>query len=415
MKKLFEFIKKSPYFLICILALILLLPAGLSSPPESDKRAIATMLGFDLIENNQIEATMVMLSPIENANFEQNDTVVTAKGETIASALNNLSLHVGKPVGLAHNEAIIIGQNLAESNLSDRLDTIARNKDISNNIPIIVCKGLAKEIVMKSRDLSETTGLSITELLFYSDKFIMSTNTTLESFYKGLFSPSRSVIVNALEINKVEEQSGQSTTNESSSQDGQNKSSSSSTSNELDKIRNQGESCLVKDGSVVAYLSNKETRGVCWIDHTATFGAIEVDNVNSQLLNDAKIHVSIRDKIVNKHTYFENGTPVVKFIVKLAVQIKEIYQKGADKDILNNNIHYLTEEVKDAIGNSIKDDFSSALSVLKEHDADAIGVYDLLYRNNKKEFKEFLQTLDEEDDYFDKVSFRFIVECIEYK
>ena len=53
--------------------------------------------------------------------------------------------------------------------------------------------------------------------------------------------------------------------------------------------------------------------------------------------------------------------------------------------------------------------------MLKEHDADAIGVYDLLYRNNKKEFKEFLQTLDEEDDYFDKVSFRFIVECIEYK
>lgn len=412
MKKMINFLKHYPYLVICIVALVILFPPSIASPPESDKRAIVTMIGFDLLDNNEIEVSVVMLSPIENANFEQNDTIVSAKGETIGSALSNLSLHVGKPVGLAHNEAIVIGERLAQSNLSDRLDNIARNRDISNNIPIIVCRGLAKNLITTSREISESTGLSISELLFYNEQFIMSVNTTLESFYKGLFAPSKSVLVSSIYLSEEEKQTSQ---NESSSNDSNGQKSSSNTGANVDSLRNDGESSLVKNGKHVAYLDKNQTRGVCWVDHTASIGAIEVDNVNSKLLNNAKLHVSIRDKRVNKASYFENGKPVVKFVVTLAVQIKEIYQEGADKDILNNNIHYLTEEVKKEIEQSIKEDFSSALATLKDYNADVIGAYDLLYRNNKNEFKKYLSKLDNEDEYFNTIGFRFVVDCIEYK
>lgn len=412
MKKMINFLKHYPYLVICIVALVILFPPSIASPPESDKRAIITTTGFDLLENNEIEVSVVMLSPIENANFEQNDTIVSAKGETIGSALTNLSLHVGKPVGLAHNEAIVIGERLAQSNLSDRLDNIARNKDISNNIPIIICRGLAKNLITTCREISESTGLSISELLFYNEEFIMSVNTTLESFYKALFSPSKSVLVSCVYLDKEEQETSQ---NESSSNDSKGQESSSNKGAQVDSLRNDGESSLIKNGKHVSYLDKNQTRGICWVDHTASLGAIEVDNVNSKLLNNAKLHVSIRDKRVNKASYFENGKPVVKFVVTLAVQIKEIYQEGADKDILNNNIHYLTDEVKKEIEHSIKEDFSSALATLKEYNADVIGAYDLLYRNNKDEFKKYLSKLDNEDEYFDTIGFRFVVDCIEYK
>ena len=72
------------------------------------------------------------------------------------------------------------------------------------------------------------------------------------------------------------------------------------------------------------------------------------------------------------------------------------------------------KKISDLIEHKIKQEFSSALKVLKDNNADAVGAYDILYAQNKKEFKKYLKSLENKNDYLKNVSFRVIVNSNEY-
>ena len=57
----------------------------------------------------------------------------------------------------------------------------------------------------------------------------------------------------------------------------------------------------------------------------------------------------------------------------------------------------------------IKKNFAEALEVLRKNKTDVIGVRDKFERENRKQFRKFLDGLDDPDDYLNHINFQLVV------
>lgn len=420
--KYLQLIKKYPYMVVLIIVLFLYLPGAFSSPPETDKRAVITALAFDEKGENEIEASIVMLTPIENASFSETDTIVSATGDTVANTFLKLTLSIGKNLGLAHAEIVIVSAGLAEKNIAEILNHVARSTDISNNTPLIIAEGSAKELLTASHNLSKNTGLKLQQIIVFNEKFLLSVNTNLETFYKSYYSENQSSLLTYVKLKdssgngiSTQESSGQAQGGSPSS-DSQSQSSQSSQSHSQQNklIDNDGSSVIMKNGKMVGILDRFQTRGVNWIDEMSNVGSINISGVNNAELKNAKMLLDVRNKKITKSTCFEENTPVIKISIALSLNVEEIIQ---DKNEISVNAYrsYIDENVRGVIEQKIKSEFSSALQIMKDKNADIVDAYELLYKNNRKEFKQYLESLENKDEFLDYISFRISVSCQEYK
>ena len=413
MKKWIDKIKNAPFIFIFIIAIIIYFPLSISRPAETNVRGIITAIAFDSAENNEIQTSVIMLTPQENASFSQTNTIITAKGDSVANTFTKIGLYIGKTIALAHTEIIMIGEELANRNLAELLNFVGRSTDINNNTPVIVSEGQAKELLESTQKLGKSTGLSLQEIINYNEASLLSVTTTLEAFYKSYYSENSSSVLSLVKL--VEEEQGVSI-NESSEQSGQDQESASGqTKKESEKlIDNDGSSVLIKNGKLLQKLSPSQTRGLEWVDKVSVSGFLEVENVSTENLDNAKLTFEVRNKRVKYSSWFQNKMPVILIDINVDLELVEVYQNEKEINNFNTTNVYINKEVASLIEHKIKQEFSSVLKILKDNNADAVGAYDILYAQNKDEFKKYLKTLEDENDYLKNISFRIVVHSNEY-
>ena len=413
MKKWIDKIRNAPFVFIFIVALIIYFPLSISRPAETNVRGIITAIAFDSAENDEIQTSVIMLTPLENASFSQTNAIITAKGDSVANTFTKIGLYIGKTIALAHTEIIMIGEELANRNLAELLNFVGRSTDINNNTPVIIAEGQAKELLESTQKLGKSTGLSLQEIINYNEASLLSVTTTLEAFYKSYYSENSSSVLSLVKL--VEEQQGVSI-NESSGQSSQDQESASGqTKKESEKlIDNDGSSVLIKNGKLLQKLFPSQTRGLEWVDKVSVSGFLEVENVSTENLDNAKLTFEVRNKRVKYSSWFQNKMPVILIDINVDLELVEVYQNEKEINNFNTTNVYINKEVASLIEHKIKQEFSSVLKILKDNNADAVGAYDILYAQNKDEFKKYLKTLEDENDYLKNISFRRVVHSNEY-
>lgn len=178
-----------------LLASVLLL-FSLTSCIEShqlNETAIVQAIGIDRVED-QFEVTLQIYSPkgpgastaIDTS--KNNSSIISASGETLASAIRKATLSQGKKIFTGHNRIIVIGKETAEEGIEGLFSYFNRNALTRQNVQVLMAETTAKEIVTASIDQGILAAETIQKMIdnseengfvFLSPYYLLSKNMIL--------------------------------------------------------------------------------------------------------------------------------------------------------------------------------------------------------------------------------------------
>lgn len=469
MKRFFNNFKKTPMLIVFLIMLVLFTPAAIFKPGENKDRAVVTAIGIDRVDD-QIELSLLTFIPTANPTYNETNSVISAKGGCIADALYQAQIAMGKRVGLSHAKTTVVGNDLTQEDIAPSLDYLSRIASLSENTIFITTNSCAKDFLKASQCLGEDLGLKLDQLIGYDVKNVYVADTTLESFYKGYFSPVKASLVGYLEIidenqaDVASMESGQSGSDSCSGSPGSggsgqqsgglsggggdSESSSSSQSNNDQsggdsggssggngggeqgggsggegssgggsgggketkrKIVNKGEAVLIKNGRRISKLNEKQVEGLNLMNEGAIGQLIKIYDVKDDTFENAKLTYAIRSKKVRSNLFMQNGNPIFALDISLGLELIEI--EGNESDLnLNSEFTVLSKNITDKIEKQCKILFADALKLLRQNKADVIGMTEkFLYSGGQ--FKDFYNKLEDKEDILNHITFMMSIDC----
>ena len=448
MKKIINRFKKNPMLLVFLVILVFFAPFALFSPGESTRCSIVTAVGVDKL-GEEYEVSLLTFIPTANQTYLETNSVVTGKGKSVAEAISNAGLTLGKKVCLSHAKTTVISTKLMQDDIAKDIDYLGRVASLSENTILICTDNPAKEFLLAAQTLEKDIGLKLEELISYNVDNVYVTDTSVEAFFKGYYSQTGSSIIGYLKLasGEGEEKSqadssqggnqsggGQSGGNQNSGGQGEesggesgidaqdevsgygssqassggSSGSSSQSGNSDKKVLNSGEVVLIKNGIMVDKLSTEQLHGINIINGNAIDRTITIENVTDESYQDAMLTYTVKNKRVKITTKFENGHPIFRIDVILGLELVE-GKEGETNIRTNTELSDISEEVAGKVEQFLKSRFQDTLKVLRKNKTDVIGVTQMFERENKKEFRKFLRSLDDPDDFLNFMNFELVI------
>ncbi|MBQ8792018.1 MAG: hypothetical protein IJZ62_00145 [Clostridia bacterium] len=402
---------KNPMLLVLVLVLILFTPQGLYSPGQSRNVGVVVALGFDSAPEGY-EVSLLTFIPKANQTFKEVNSVVSGKADNIAQALYNAQIALGRRVGLSHVQTTVLSQELLQENVPSIVDYLTRLAALSSSTIFIGTNGSAKEVLSLSPKLEDGIGLDLEQVIGFNSDRIFSSETSLEEFYKGYYGRSKASIIGYLPVTEGEDKSESSIISEGETAGGSSISDNSTegeggSSGGAEKTKyllNTGQSVLLKDGKMVELLSLEQINSLNLINEKLRGQIIRVRGAQVDGY-DHDLSYRIREKMVKTTTKFENGYPVFQANIGLGMEIMEINGEHHNLQV-RSEFSKLTPEIIEKIDFQLKQEFKEATDILKKHGADVIGVADQFFRQNRKEYNNYIKNLEKEDDFIKNVIFQ---------
>lgn len=392
-----------------IIFLLLLAPSEINLPNQSAVRAICTGLAIDVsqTDSNKISLTSQIVIPQAGSQYKQNMSLVTTEGDNLMDAFNKMDYQIGKKVGLSHCCFIIIGYEASQKNLAETLDYLVRGNNAGNNIVLVHTLGNAKDLIKISSSVNSNEVDNIQTIANYNDQYLASGQANLKSFYDDYLSPHSTSIMSCITMSS-EEQSGSSSSGGSSGNSGSSSggstsggsSSSSDTSSSghtatQDRIKNEGEISVFKDGKLATVLSSEQRKQFNWLDNGLKDSYIELDNITDALFDNATIGFTIMDKDVQKKFCFVNQTPCLYTTINLKLRTEMILSNG---EILPN-LNYKNEVIAKAFFDKANNDVTKAIRLQQEYGFDVFNFYQGFEIADYISWQKYLDTLPDPTDY----------------
>ena len=415
MKNFIKNLIKKPILIVCIIALIIYTPFALLMPADTTTRAIITRIGIDSSPDG-VEVSAVVFVPTPNTNYTENYKLFSADAENIATALQKISNYSGKKIALNLAEMIVVNESISNENLVIILDALSRNTDIRNNTALICTNESAKDFLNSTLSLNSASDLNINELITFSRDKDYNTESNIESFYQGYFSPQKISMLGYVEL--TDGDVGLTTTGGSSSSGsvgsggqsaGGEQSGASEESAKKTTILNEGRVAVYKDGKLKLILTPQELKGLSWFNAKSNESNLTVYNVTDEIFNNATITFKLLRKVVNINVYFSNGVPVIESNVKLVMNIDQVSQEDMDKDALQSELSKVSPELRDKVNSQAKAEFKTVQDLMVAEKLDLVNAYELFSTYCPREFKSFLNSLDDPSNFLEYVIFKLKV------
>lgn len=176
-----------------------------------DLRKTSVVIGVALdTEGDDVVLTAQLAVPQPAENGENTKfNIVTGKGPTIASALNEINVKTGFYPKLVFCKLIVIGESCFDRDLKTLLDYFFRNEYTGLTLSVAACEGKASELIAQQFPCGNSATDVIDKLL--SDEARASGNvstTTVKVLGEKLFSPSECAYMPYLENGILEEEGG---------------------------------------------------------------------------------------------------------------------------------------------------------------------------------------------------------------
>ena len=415
MKNFIKKLIKKPILIVCIIALIIYTPFALLMPADTTTRAIITRIGIDSSPDG-VEVSAVVFVPTPNTNYTENYKLFSADAENIATALQKISNYSGKKIALNLAEMIVVNESISNENLVIILDALSRNTDIRNNTALICTNESAKDFLNSTLSLNSASDLNINELITFSRDKDYNTESNIESFYQGYFSPQKISMLGYVEL--TDGDVGLTTTGGSSSSGsvgsggqsaGGEQSGASEESAKKTTILNEGRVAVYKDGKLKLILTPQELKGLSWFNAKSNESNLTVYNVTDEIFNNATITFKLLRKKTSINVYFSNRVPVIESNVKLVMDIDQVSQEDMDKDALQSELSKVSPELRDKVNSQAKTEFKIVQDLMVAEKLDLVNAYELFSTYCPREFKSFLNSLDDPSNFLEYVIFKLKV------
>ncbi len=460
MKKKIKKYIHNPMILIFILVLIFFTPQAIYSPGQNRDIGVVVGIGIDK-QGDEFEISLLTFIPTAQQSFEQMNSVISGKGNTVAKALYNAEIAMGRKIGLSHAKTTVVNEELMQNDVAEYVDYLSRVASLSENTVFICTDTSAKELLQASISLESTVGLQLEQIIGFNAKNLYVTDTSLEAFYKGYYSKANASLIGFISSTSDGKNSNQDTesqkggptqidtegtgANNLSSEDGQTSTSNggstaSSTSSSISgasgggnggsssgesggsggsesnsgdsgnkKILNEGKAVLLKNGRMVEKLSVDQLNGINLLNKESKNQIITIIDEDRPYF--LKYSYRIKNKRINIVTKFENGYPVYSAQLILGLELVEI--DGEHEDLkVNTEFSNISSEVGKKIDQQLKEQFNTAIDVLRKNKTDVIGINEKFFKNHRKEYNHFIDEIGGVDHFLDFVNFKvnFILE-----
>lgn len=152
--------KKMNKLMIVILVFLL---SGCAEQKTLEKMGLVTTVGYDLTEDKQILATMVLLQIDPEA--PQSSVILTAKAATSKGARNEADLKSPKKLQSGQLRVALFSEEVVRTGLINLADTLARDPSISDLTYLAVVEGSTNKLLnQKSEQFSDISQLIYKEL-----------------------------------------------------------------------------------------------------------------------------------------------------------------------------------------------------------------------------------------------------------
>lgn len=411
---------KNPMLIVFVIILIFFTPQAIYSPGQNRERGVVVAIGVDR-QQDEFEISLLTFIPTVQQSYKEMSSVISGKGNTIAKALYNAQIAMGREIGLAHAKTTIVNEELLQDDVAEYIDYLSRVASLPENTVFVCTDTSAKELLQASFTLESTVGLQLEQVIGYNAENLYVTDTSLEAFYKGYYGRQKSSLIGFLTTsNKHNEDMTTTGTNEQSGSNqvenggemGQNngsqESKTSSVGGEESKgqknILNKGEAVLLKRGKLAEKLSIDQLNGINLLNGKSLNQIITINDVEIGGFKH-KLSYRIKHKKLNKISYFENGSPVFNSMLVLGLELVEA--EGEHEHIkLNTEFSRINEQMHQKLDAVIKQQFTDAIKVLRENKADVIGISDKFYKEHRKEYNKFIEKIGEEDNFINFVNFK---------
>ena len=400
MKKYLSQLFKTPMLLVfLIICLIFAIPA-VGQTAEINRYSIATVLGIDFDdETDEVLVSLLTFTPVAEQTFTENYKVVTSKGRSVSEALDFAGLNIGREIGLSHTKLVVLNKGLLDKDVSLYLDYLARNKFLGSETRLVVAESSTKEVLEAVQKLDSESSIKLSEVLSFNEDYIYASEASFQSFFKGMFGPTKVSLVPMISLRGEDEGlavSGEATGSEDSNTD----------PNEGTKeIENNGKTVVFKDGKLNTILEGLDIKKINLINGNFSTGSVVLERFSDENFDDAKLTFEILDKDIRSKVIFQNNIPIILMNGNCTVSLSEVQTKDG---VVKKNVEFtgISNSVKNALEIKFKELISQGIEIMRDHKIDVIDFYTLMSNSNHKAFEKFLSTLEDKDDYLNSIVFK---------
>ena len=348
--------------------IILLLPllSGCYNYRELNELGITTAVSIDYKDNNFILISEV-INPIkqQDVSASNNSPFVnfTSVAPSIQEAFRNTVLESPRQLYLSQLEIILVSEEIINNHLEEFLEFFSREPETRTEIKVIIAKTdeSTKGITIQSL-LTNFSSSNILESLEVQNKLLgLTQEVTINELLNMYLDPNLEIVLPSMILY-------------GSSDIGDEKENiTTSTPKTLVKV---GTTSVIKDGKILGYLSEEESKTVNLINGNLTKTILKIPYEDGYVVFEpnrikTKQKLNIKD---NKITIEISGFS----------KIKEFH---TTKNIKNmKTVEELNKYFNKEIENMIKDNFNK---IREKYNTDMFGFQELYYRTDHKYFKKY--------------------------
>lgn len=348
--------------------IILLLPllSGCYNYRELNELGITTAVSIDYKDNNFILIAEVV-NPIkqQDVSASNNSPFVnfTSVAPSIQEAFRNTVLESPRQLYLSQLEIILVSEEIINNHLEEFLEFFSREPETRTEIKVIIAKTeeSTKGITIQSL-LTNFSSSNILESLEVQNKLLgLTQEVTINELLNMYLDPNLEIVLPSMILY-------------GSSDIGDEKENiTTSTPKTLVKV---GTTSVIKDGKILGYLSEEESKTVNLINGNLTKTILKIPYEDGYVVFEpnrikTKQKLNIKD---NKITIEISGFS----------KIKEFH---TTKNIKNmKTVEKLNKYFNKEIENMIKDNFNQ---IREKYNTDMFGFQELYYRTDHKYFKKY--------------------------
>lgn len=383
-----------------------------NQPAQSQTQAIVTALAVDTTEDNLVEVSAVILTPVQGSSTKRK--AYSAEGVDITSAINNISLQLGKQIGFGQCDIMALGDNLCEENAMKALDYLNRTKRVGRNAVLINFSGKTEDFANCVVQLNDNMSLKVSEIINFNREYIVATETNIESFFKGYYGDLSLSIMPKIKVSEIEEVNAvkikveDSGTSQSSSGDGGGTSPSTGGGQGKELyFANDGTTSVFRQGKKFAEISPDDVKYINLMQPENVLGTFVLEGVNSNLFNNARVVLDLTNKEMKYKLSFDNGKPKISYEIDLYIVLDEIIESEKTENLLHTENWFVDDSVVNGLKSKVQENLDKVVNKLKSQNIDMIEVYDKFYKFKNKKFTQFLNSLENKQDFLKDVMFDY--------
>jgi germination protein, Ger(x)C family len=356
-----KLIIKKMICLLMISSICVTFSSGCTNITELSDLGLILALGFDFDEKDN---NFVVSIQLLNVDSKVNDNKISSeiyigRGGTIFQSLFDLNKRIGKTFNYSHIQYMVISDSLARKGIGEIIDFSLRFNQMRPNIPLLITKGTAADILSEKVSTNVISAFSVSDLLNIQKRIGDTVVTTNQQYISSISRGADAAILGVINIDK------------------------SSSSNNEKKNYEIGGSALIKNDKLVGYFSTKETKGLNWVLGKISNSNILVktDDGNNVSLYVGSSSSKIKTQLIDNEVYVKIDIHVQSKIDELSKQIDFV------KDL--NSLEKLSKEEEEIIYSEV------VMAIKKAQKEFGIDVFDFgykLYTENTKEWKKFDNT-----------------------